>query len=146
MYRGVVRVPVHRPASLSVILIALGSVASLSFGCASRVVVDDAPPRRPATTSSLPPPSHLAARPQVPAPQPAYRWNQSPSRIQEGAGRPAAAGRATSVAGQRSVVVQPGDTLYTLSGRYRVSMAAMMEANRMRSPVVQPGQILVLPR
>lgn len=138
--------------------IAILTTAAIGAGCASRVVVQDEPPRRPLTTSSL-----AAPPPQQPAPQPAYgvrppdrpyEWNQSPSRLRVGgppppAAAPLAAHPAPHVKpgpGQRTVVVAPGDTLYGLSRRYHVSMAALMDVNRMRSPALRPGDTLVLPR
>lgn len=140
-----------RFGSLSPVVVALAGVASIAAGCASRVVVNDEPPRRPTTTSSLPPPQRLAAPMQTsPATsQPVYRWNQSPTRIQEGAAKPAAAAMRPAVKpapGQRTIVAEPGDTLYSLSRKHRVSMSALMDANRLRSPAVQPGDRLVLPR
>ena len=142
-----------RFASLSSILPAITAILVFTSGCASRVAFDDQPPRRPLTTSSFTPPQRLTpAAPygfEPPVARPEYKWNQSPTRIQEGAPRQAAATTPTSVVpgpGQRTIVAEPGDTLYSLSRKHRVSMAALMEANRLRSPVVQPGDRLVLPR
>ncbi|MEQ1651700.1 MAG: peptidoglycan DD-metalloendopeptidase family protein [Hyphomicrobium sp.] len=44
-----------------------------------------------------------------------------------------------------TIEVQPGDTLYGLSKRHRVSLAELMAANSMTSPNLKPGQKLVVP-
>lgn len=136
------------------LLPALSVLTAVVAGCASRVVVQDEPPRRPITTSSLPSPPPQPAYGVRPPDRP-YEWNQSPTRLKVGGPPPAAtpapvatgpAPRVTPAPGQRTVVVAPGDTLYGISRRYHVSMAALMDANRMRSPAVKPGDTLVLPR
>ncbi len=147
--------PALTPRRLLPILAAL-TAAALAAGCASRVVVQDEPPRRPLTTSSLPAPTPPQPVPAVRPLDRPYAWNQSPSRLKVGgppppaaASAPATARPATHVAaapGQRTHVVAPGDTLYGLSRRYHVSMDALMATNRMRSPVIKPGDTLVLPR
>ncbi len=43
------------------------------------------------------------------------------------------------------VTVLPGETLYQVAKRNGVSVAALMQLNRLRSPVVQPGQQLAMP-
>lgn len=143
------------PRRLLPALAALTATA-LAAGCASRVVVQDEPPRRPLTTSSLPAPTPPQPAPAVRPLDRPYAWNQSPSRLEVGGPPPPAAAPAPVAArpaalvkpgpGQRTHVVVPGDTLYGLSRRYHVSMAALMETNRMRSPVIKPGDTLVLPR
>lgn len=144
-----------RFAYLSISLPALAAVLIIAAGCASRVAFDDEPPRRPQTTSSFTPPQRLSPaapygfEPRVARPE--YKWNQSPTRIQEGDRRHAAVtSRATTTVapapGQRTIVAEAGDTLYSLSRKHHVSMAALMDANRLRSPVIQPGDRLVLPR
>ncbi|MBA2127539.1 peptidase M23 [Hyphomicrobium methylovorum] len=50
-----------------------------------------------------------------------------------------------SVASGRTIDVQPGDTLYGLSRRHGVSVAALMQANSLSSPNLRPGQKLQLP-
>jgi len=52
-----------------------------------------------------------------------------PSRITQGA----------------QVEVQPGDTLYSLSRRYQVSISELMSLNSLSNPSVHPGQRLYLP-
>ncbi len=44
-----------------------------------------------------------------------------------------------------SVEIQPGDTLYRLSRRHRVSVAELMEVNGLNNPSLQPGQRIYLP-
>ncbi len=43
------------------------------------------------------------------------------------------------------VTVLPGETLYQVAKRNGVSVAALMQINHLRSPVVQPGQQLAMP-
>ena len=45
-----------------------------------------------------------------------------------------------------TVEVQPGDTLYGLSRRHRVSVAELMQVNSLTNPNLQPGQKLYLPQ
>jgi murein DD-endopeptidase MepM/ murein hydrolase activator NlpD len=45
-----------------------------------------------------------------------------------------------------TVEVQPGDTLYGLSRRHRVSVAELMQVNNLTNPNLQPGQKLNLPQ
>ncbi len=44
-----------------------------------------------------------------------------------------------------TIDVQPGDTLYGLSKKHGVSIAALMDANQLTSPNLRPGQKLALP-
>ena len=44
-----------------------------------------------------------------------------------------------------SIEVQPGDTLYGLSRRHRVSIAELMEVNQLNNPNLNPGQRIYLP-
>jgi murein DD-endopeptidase MepM/ murein hydrolase activator NlpD len=48
-------------------------------------------------------------------------------------------------AGGEVIEVQQGDTLYTISKRYRVPISALMDVNFLKNPNVKPGQKLVLP-
>ncbi len=43
------------------------------------------------------------------------------------------------------ITVERGDTLYGLSRRHSVSVAALMSANGLRSPMIRPGQTLSVP-
>jgi murein DD-endopeptidase MepM/ murein hydrolase activator NlpD len=45
----------------------------------------------------------------------------------------------------QTIEVQPGDTLYALSKRYGVSIADLQSVNGLQSPMLKPGQKLVLP-
>lgn len=44
-----------------------------------------------------------------------------------------------------TIEVQPGDTLYSLSRKHKVSIAVLMEVNSLKSPNLKPGQKLTLP-
>lgn len=58
------------------------------------------------------------------------------------------AGAATASApttGGQTIDVAPGDTLYRISAQHRVSIADLMAANNMQSPVIKPGQKLIIP-
>ena len=48
------------------------------------------------------------------------------------------------VAGQ-TIEVQQGDSLYGISKRYRVSIAALMDLNGLKTPNLKPGQKIALP-
>lgn len=54
------------------------------------------------------------------------------------------AGSTPIVAGDQ-IEVQQGDTLYAISKRHRVSIAALMELNNLKDAKLRPGQKLVLP-
>lgn len=43
------------------------------------------------------------------------------------------------------IIVQPGDTLYSISRAHHVSLAELMSANSLSNPNVHPGQKLILP-
>lgn len=47
--------------------------------------------------------------------------------------------------GDRTYVVQPGDTLYRISARFGVTVQALRLANRMTSSVIVSGQVLTIP-
>jgi murein DD-endopeptidase MepM/ murein hydrolase activator NlpD len=60
-----------------------------------------------------------------------------------------ASSSADAAAGAKSantIEVQPGDTLTSISKHYRVSASELMSLNNLRSPILRPGQTLVLPR
>jgi murein DD-endopeptidase MepM/ murein hydrolase activator NlpD len=50
-----------------------------------------------------------------------------------------------AVADGGSVVVQPGDTIYSIARRHAVAPAAIKDANGLHSDTLQPGQRLVIP-
>lgn len=151
-------------------VVALGGCSS-----STRLAMNDrpVPVPRPAQRNPVPPaPDHKSAlgRPAMPATE-AYAWNGSPNRISEGApyagqhsgphqqvaaARPqaqteppppiaAAAATAPVHLPRGSILVQPGDTLYGLSRRHGVSISALMDANKLKSLTLQPGQMLKLP-
>jgi LysM repeat protein len=45
----------------------------------------------------------------------------------------------------RKYKVKMGDTLYSISRRYKVSVDALMEANGLTSTLIEAGQVLVVP-
>jgi murein DD-endopeptidase MepM/ murein hydrolase activator NlpD len=51
----------------------------------------------------------------------------------------------STMASGEEIVVQPGDTLYSLSRAHHVSLAELMSANSLSNPNVHPGQKLHLP-
>lgn len=55
------------------------------------------------------------------------------------------AGSQTSSRNPRLVEVQPGDTLFSLAQRNKVSISELMRLNGMASPSVRPGQKILLP-
>jgi murein DD-endopeptidase MepM/ murein hydrolase activator NlpD len=59
--------------------------------------------------------------------------------------KPARLDANTPYAGGEVIEVQQGDTLYTISKRYRVSISALMDVNFLKNPNLKPGQKLVLP-
>jgi len=50
-----------------------------------------------------------------------------------------------ALVGRQSVTVSAGDTLYSLSRRYGVTVPALRDANGLASNVIRPGQVLALP-
>ena len=59
----------------------------------------------------------------------------------------AASGRSTSapILAGATVDVQPGDSLYALSKRHNVSIAALMDLNGLKNATLKPGQKIILP-
>ncbi|HVX37363.1 MAG TPA: peptidoglycan DD-metalloendopeptidase family protein [Hyphomicrobium sp.] len=53
--------------------------------------------------------------------------------------------QAPAMASGDAIVVQPGDTLYSLSRAHHVSLAELMSTNSLSDPNVHPGQKLYLP-
>jgi murein DD-endopeptidase MepM/ murein hydrolase activator NlpD len=49
------------------------------------------------------------------------------------------------VGGATTIEVQHGDTVYGLAKRHRVSISELMSANNLQTPMIRPGQKLVLP-
>lgn len=106
-------------------------------------------PTMPPTTiaAATPPPAALAPRaapapvPQTTAPTASAPPAATPSAVPTSA--PAAAGT-----NQRPQVVevQQGDSLAKIAAQYKVSIASLMQANKLRDPYISPGQWLVLPK
>lgn len=46
----------------------------------------------------------------------------------------------------RIYIVRRGDTIYSIARRFRVSVKSIMSINRMRFPIVFPGQRLIIPQ
>jgi len=82
-------------------------------------------------TAYIVPPSQTSAPPAYvpPAGQPQTGFRLAPRRPASGS----------------LVEVEPGESLYMFSRRNGVSISAVMQANNLRSPVVQPGIKLVIP-
>lgn len=59
--------------------------------------------------------------------------------------RPAPSAGGAPTGSGRTIVVQPGDTLYRLSRTHGVALSELMQANGLSSPDLKPGQRLVLP-
>jgi LysM repeat protein len=55
------------------------------------------------------------------------------------------AGAKPPIAPGETVEVQAGDSLYAISKRHNVSIAALMDVNQLKSPNLKPGQKIVLP-
>ena len=53
--------------------------------------------------------------------------------------------QAPAMASGDAIIVQPGDTLYSLSRTHHVSLSELMSANSLSNPNVHPGQKLYLP-
>lgn len=86
---------------------------------------DGAPAR---TTEPLRP-----AEPRHTAPSPA----RDPAPVTDDAQRPPAGGT--------TIEVRQGDTVYALAKRHRVSISEMMSANNLQTPMIRPGQKLIVP-
>ncbi|MGQ0671284.1 MAG: LysM peptidoglycan-binding domain-containing protein [Hyphomicrobium sp.] len=76
-----------------------------------------------------------------------YRWNGNPTRVVEGTPPPQPAPPAPTVtaSGQRLITVRPGDTLFSLSRQYGVSLGDLTASNRLTTASIRSGQTLVLP-
>lgn len=93
--------------------------------------------------SDAPPPA-ISASPLPPPSQPFTAGLSKPFD------RPKTPVAATPVGGSKiasagTVEVQAGDSLYAIAKRHRVSIAALMEVNQLKSPNLKPGQKLALP-
>ena len=105
------------------------------------------PPRQPAYGSQ--PQRRVAALPPQQTREPARSTPTSRpvtrSAPAQAVDRPAPA-RTTRAATAPEIEVQPGDTLYGLAERHDVSISQLMTMNGLTSPVLRPGQRLMLPK
>jgi murein DD-endopeptidase MepM/ murein hydrolase activator NlpD len=109
--------------------------------------------------SSLPPAQQPVTTSAIPPQQPVYGGNgygtynygntspnSAPARSYQAAPRQQVAPMASrDLPKGDAIEVQPGDTLYSLSRRYGVSLSEMMAVNGLSSPNLKPGQRLHLP-
>lgn len=110
---------------------------------------------RAMTEGPTPPPSQ-AAPPTVVATATPYPAASQPRHVTTTVVMPPAAAPAPVAAsappavvpGQRPQVVEvrQGDSLAKIAADYKVSIASLMQANKLRDPYVSPGQWLVLPK
>lgn len=89
-------------------------------------------PRAPAVRPAPPPRAALApASPAAPV-TPKATFDRAPAA-------------ASPPQGTVTIDVQPGDTLYGLSKKHRVSISELMSLNNLQTPAIKPGQKLLLP-
>ncbi len=104
------------------------------------------PPRdQPIRMAGLPEPAFRepVGRPAPAQPRVAAAPVAAGRQIPAAASQPAAP-RAAAGPGE-TIEVQPGDTLYGLSKRYRISISELMSLNSLATPAIKPGQKLTLP-
>ena len=118
--------------------------------------VDTAPPATPYSynpapyqpPAASPAPVRLAGLPDPVSRETEPRRQPEPPR-RETAPAPRASGPAAivpvSAASGTQIEVQQGDTVYALAKRHNVSIAELMSANNLQTPMIRPGQKLVLP-
>ena len=101
-----------------------------------------APPQRGIEMAALPDatPVSQPTPPTMPAHGPRVAASQFGSQA-----APASPPLAQATASGQSIDVQPGDTLYGLSKKHHVSVAALMSVNQLTSPNLKLGQKLALP-
>ncbi|MFN0220030.1 MAG: peptidoglycan DD-metalloendopeptidase family protein [Hyphomicrobium sp.] len=91
-------------------------------------------------------PEPVGAAQSSPAPMPfQQRPSPPPPSYAPQSVDPVAADSGPTHRGGEQVQVQPGDTLYGLSRRHRVSLAELMSVNGLSGPALKPGQKLTLP-
>ena len=106
-----------------------------------------APYQPPGSTTA---PVRQAGLPEPVSREPEARRLPEPSRRDSGK---SAARPTTSIAdpspapirGGHVIEVQPGDTVYGLAKKHRVSISELMTANQLQTPMIKPGQKLVVP-
>lgn len=137
-----------------------GRSAGSEYGSAA---YDRAPERGGVSRSELPAPQESlttsAIHPQQPPSYGGSSYGQAPpvqrqpayGSADQRAPQYGSSGSAPPIAAQAGVAkgdlieVRPGDTLYALSKRHRVSLAELMSVNSLSSPSLKPGQKLYLP-
>jgi len=82
------------------------------------------------------PPTPVYASPVEQSPQSAYRLSDTVRSTQPYHPAPPS----------HPHVVRPGESLYDIARHHRVSVAGLIQANRLPSTMVSPGQQLVIPR
>ena len=86
-----------------------------------------------------------AERPPRPAVAEARQVAGGPEPRTSAKRQPASKGSRPPSPGANVVEVRPGDTLLKVVTRHRVSVAALMSANELRSPTVETGQRIIIP-
>ncbi len=87
----------------------------------------------------------MSALPDTPQPSaPPTNFIQTP-RAPERVANFASSTTAAATASGEQIEVRPGDTLYGLSKRHKVSLNELMTTNGLTTPALKPGQKLVLP-
>lgn len=91
---------------------------------------------QPPSHATPPPPTTAAAPTPTPTltPVAAATTALAPVAVMKPAGRP------------QVVEVKQGDSLARIASEYKVSIASLMHANKLRDPYIAPGQWLVLPK
>ena len=106
-----------------------------------------AEPPAPVRLSGLPEPVSRQPEPRR-SDVPAQRANEPPRRDAPAPIRSAGSIANPSpapVSDQATVEVKSGDTVYGIAKRHHVSIAELMSANNLSTPMIRPGQKLVLP-
>jgi LysM repeat protein len=109
-----------------------------------------APVKEPETTPAAPEPA--APAPVAPAPAPVAQKPATPAPVAKPVSTPAKpatppAAPATAAAKPGTHVMAKGDTLYSLSRRYKVSVTALQKANNITDPnSIREGARLVIPK
>jgi murein DD-endopeptidase MepM/ murein hydrolase activator NlpD len=89
----------------------------------------------PATQAAYhPAPAASAKAPAAPSPTPAEARTSEPT-----------AAATVTAGGGDTIEIQPGESLFGIAQRHRVSLSELMSTNGLRSPVLKPGQKIVLP-
>lgn len=112
---------------------------------------DAGPPNQPSSYAqpSYSAPAYSPPPPAYTPPAPAHSYRPKPfgytSYEVPNGGHAASSNAPRPTVRGDEIEVQPGDTLYSLSRRYNVSMSEMMSINGISNPNLRPGQKLYLP-